>query len=158
MLKGFSTWGERGTIFLCWLFHLLPTTRDTRCKASVSKRKSTFSSEAGTQLTIFSNPQNPPRTLPLRDVIHLPLSGISILTSLNDTYPARAWTPALMLHITNPCAKQKVLSLTKPKGKIYKTKSLGHYPTILREKLLNGKLLNAGLLYNFILNSSEISE
>ena len=36
---------------------------------------------------------------------------------------ARAWTPALMLHLTNPCAKRKVLSLTKPKGKIDKTKS-----------------------------------
>ena len=42
---------------------------------------------------------------------------------------ARAWTPALMLHLTNPCAKRKVFSLTKPKGKIYKTKSLGHYIT-----------------------------
>ena len=39
------------------------------------------------------------------------------------THPlrARAWTPALMLHLTKPCAKRKVLSLTKPKGKIYKT-------------------------------------
>ena len=34
-----------------------------------------------------------------------------------------------MLHLTNPCAKRKVLSLTKPKGKIYKTKSLSHYIT-----------------------------
>ena len=40
---------------------------------------------------------------------------------------ARAWTPALMLHLTNPCAKRKILSLTKPKGKIYKTKSLHNY-------------------------------
>ena len=34
------------------------------------------------------------------------------------------------LHLTNPCAERKVLSLTKPKGKIYKTKSLGHYITL----------------------------
>ena len=48
--------------------------------------------------------------------------------------PAHAlWTPALMLHLTNPCAKQKVLSLTKPKGKIYKTKFLGHYITNLQD-------------------------
>ena len=40
--------------------------------------------------------------------------------------PERAWTPALMLHLANPCAMRKVLSQTKPKGKIYKTKSLGH--------------------------------
>ena len=33
------------------------------------------------------------------------------------------------LYLTNPCTKRKVLSLTKPKGKIYKTKSLGHYIT-----------------------------
>ena len=45
---------------------------------------------------------------------------------------AHAWTPVLMLHLTNPCAKRKVLSLTKPKGKIYKTKSLGHYITTLK--------------------------
>ena len=44
---------------------------------------------------------------------------------------ACAWTPALMLHLTNPCAKRKVLSLTKPKGKIYKTKSLGYYITLV---------------------------
>ena len=35
----------------------------------------------------------------------------------------------LMLHLTNPCTKWKILSLTKPKGKIYKTKSLGNYIT-----------------------------
>ena len=34
------------------------------------------------------------------------------------------------LPLTNPCTKRKVLSLTKPKGKIYKTKSLGHYITL----------------------------
>ena len=42
---------------------------------------------------------------------------------------ARAWTPALMLHLTNPCTKRKVLSLTKPKGKIYKTKYHRNYIT-----------------------------
>ena len=48
---------------------------------------------------------------------------------------ARAWTPTLMLHLTNRCAKRKVLSLTKPKGKIYKTKSLGYYITNLSARL-----------------------
>ena len=43
--------------------------------------------------------------------------------------PVRAWTPVLMLYLTNPCAKRKVLSLTKLRGKIYKTKSLRHYIT-----------------------------
>ena len=43
--------------------------------------------------------------------------------------PAHEWTPALMLHLTNPCTKRKVLILTKPRGKIYKTKYLRHYST-----------------------------
>ena len=53
---------------------------------------------------------------------------------------ARAWTPALMLHLTNPCAKRKVLILTKPKGKIYKTKSLRNYITKLQ--VLNSNTWN----------------
>ena len=77
---------------------------------------------------LFLKSQNPQLTLPVRDVTNIPwsqfLSGIFILTSLNDTSSLRAWTPALMLHLTNPCAKRKVLSLTKPRSKIYKTKSL----------------------------------
>ena len=61
-LKGFSTW-ERGTIFLCWLFHLPHKTRGTRCKASASSESQPSSSDAktqlfrsdpGTQLTDFS--------------------------------------------------------------------------------------------------------
>ena len=40
---------------------------------------------------------------------------------------ARAWTHALMLYLTNPRTKRKILFLTKPKGKMYKTKSFRHY-------------------------------
>ena len=59
------------------------------------------------------------------------LSGIFILTSLNDTSAPRTREHLRpCLHLTNPCAKRKVLGLTKPKGKIYKTKSLGHYITL----------------------------
>ena len=91
-------------------------------------------SESSSQLTdFFQIPQNPPRTLPVHYVIHIPKSYQGFLFwHLWMTHPplARAWTPALMLHLTNPCAKRKVLSLTKPKGKIYETKSLGHYITI----------------------------
>ena len=59
------------------------------------------------------------------------LSEIFILTSLNDTSsPCAREHLRSCLHLTNQCAKRKVLSLTKPKGKIYKTKSLDHYITI----------------------------
>ena len=148
--KGFSTWGERDTIFLCRLLlhRQLPTqlTRGARSAqiplASPCSESRLSRSEAGTQLTGFLKSQP---TLPVRNVTHTPwsqfLSGIFILTSLNDTSSPRAWTPALMLHLTNPCAKLKVLSLTKPKGKIYKTKSHGNYIT-------EGTLRN--VLYHFI--------
>ena len=58
------------------------------------------------------------------------LSGIFILTSVNDTSSPRVRQHLCSsLLLTNPCAKRKVLSLTKPKGRIYKTKPLGHYIT-----------------------------
>ena len=110
---------------------------DTRRKASASPESQPFSSEAGTQLTdFFSNSQNPPRTLPVHDVIYIPrsyfLSGVSIVTSMNDTSAPHAREHLRScLHLTNPCIKRKVLSLTKPKGKIYKTKSLRHYITYI---------------------------
>ena len=112
------------------------TTCGTRRKASVSSESQPSSSDAKTRLSdFFSNPQNPPRTLPVHDVIHIPrsyfLSGVSIVTSLNDTSAPHAREHLRScLRLTNPCAKRKVLSLTKPKGKIYETKSLGHYITI----------------------------
>ena len=46
------------------------------------------------------------------------------------THPLRARVNTCAnVALTNPCAKRKVLSLTKPRGQIYKTKSLGHYIT-----------------------------
>ena len=87
------------------------------------------SSDRKTQLTDFlQNPPNHPRALPVHNVIHIPKSQFSILDFYFDIcerhiFPARVLTPALKF-------APKVLSLTKPKGKIYKTKSLGHYITI----------------------------
>ena len=99
---------------------------------SASHESQPFSSDAKTQQTDFSQiPKilrarfrcmtsfTPPGHIFIRD-FYFDISKWHILL-------ARAWTTALMLHLTNPCAKRKVLSLTKPKGKIYKTKSLGHY-------------------------------
>ena len=122
---------ERHTIFLCWLLlHRQLSTQPTRGARSAQSRLASPSSEsqpssskAGTQLTAFSQIsahasgawRHPNTLVPI-------LIWDFILTSLNDT-------PALILHLTNPCAKRKVLSPTKPKGKIYKTKSLGNYIT-----------------------------
>ena len=62
-----------------------------------------------------------------------PISDLDFYFDISEWHvlSTHAWAPALMLHQTNPCTKWKVLSLTKLKGKIYKTKSLGHYITIL---------------------------
>ena len=62
---------------------------------------------------------------------------VSIVTSLNDTSTPHARKHLRSsLHLTNPCAKRKVLNLTKPKGKIYKRKSFGHYMALLVESPL----------------------
>ena len=83
----------------------------------------------------------------MHTVIHIPRSNPiwDFYFDISEWHilPARAWTPALMLHLTNTCAKRKVLSLTKPKGKMYKTKSLGHYITnilIIMIKIIIGSL------------------
>ena len=101
-------------------------------------RKSTFFYRGQTQLTDFSQiPKILRARLRCLDVIYIPLVTSSIWDFYFDIsewhiLPVRAWTPVLMLHLTNPCAKWKFLSLTKPKGKIYKTKSRGHYITVLK--------------------------
>ena len=140
-VEGFSTWGERDTIFLFWLIlHCqlsTQSTRDTRRApsrlASPSSECQPFRLDAGTQLTAFSqisahasgvgHHPHPLVPIPIWD-FYFDISEWHILS-------ARTWTPALMLHLTNPCGKRKVLSLTKLKGKIYKTKSLSNYITIL---------------------------
>ena len=99
--------------------------------ASPSSESQPSSSEAGTQLPAFSQISahaygawHHPNTL-------VPISIRDFYFDISEWHilSACAWTPALMLNLTNPCAKRKVLSLTKPKGKIYKTKSLGNYIT-----------------------------
>ena len=87
---------------------------------SESPESQPSSSDAKTQLWLFSNPPNPYPTLPVHDVIHIfwyPILDFYFDISEWHILPARAWTPAIMLHLTNPCAKRKVLSLTKPKAR-----------------------------------------
>ena len=130
--KGFWTWGERDIIFLCWLLlHRQPTRGACSVQsrlASPSSESQPSSSEAGTQLTAFSQISahvsgawRHPNTL-----VPIPIWYFYFDISEWHILSARAWTPALMLHLTNPCTKRKVLSLTKPKGKIYTTKSLSN--------------------------------
>ena len=126
----FSTWGEKDTIFLCWLLlHRQLSTQPTRDARSAQSRLASPRSES--QPSSFGG----------RNSTNCFFSNLSprsrCMTSPTSPGPnfyfdisARAWTPALMLHLTNPCAKRKVLSLNKPKGKIYKTKSLGNYITL----------------------------
>ena len=141
--KGFSTWGERDTIFLCWLLlHRQLSIQPTRGARSAQIRLASPSSEsrlsrseAGTQLSAFSQiPKSSAHASGAWCHPH-PLVSFTIWDFYFDIFEwhilsACAWTPALMLHLTNPCAKRKVLSLTKPKGKIYKTKPLHNYITV----------------------------
>ena len=115
--------------------HVQPRPQTTGL-ASASSESQPSSSDAKTQLTDFSQ---------LSKILCVitsftPPGHISYLGFYFDVWewrihPARAWAPALMLHLTNSCTKRKVLSLTKPKGKIYKTKSLGHYITLMMLQL-----------------------
>ena len=129
---------ERDTIFLCWLFHLPQTACGTRCKASASSESQPSSSKEKTQHTDFSQipPQSSAHASGAWHHSHLlvlfPIWGFYFDICEWHILPAHPWTPALMLHLTNPCAKRKFLSLIKQKGKIYKTKSFGHYITNIR--------------------------
>ena len=120
--KGFSTWGERDTIFLCWLLLHHQLSIQPMC-GTLSAQSRLASSRSESQLTAFFQiPPNPQRFrawCQSRPRSYF-LSGVFIVTSLFVTS-----TPHVHehLHSTNPCTKRKVLSLTKLKGKIYKTKN-----------------------------------
>ena len=108
------------------------TTCSTRRKASASSENQPSSSNAKTQLTDFSQIPQIFRArfrwmTSFTSPSHITLWDFYFDISEWHILPTYAWTPALILHQSNTCAKRKVLSLTKPKGKIYKTKSLGHY-------------------------------
>ena len=153
--KGFSTRRERHNLSMLTAFAIVSSQSNQRAAPVAHKvawprpaRKANLllpRQELNKLLFLKSQP-----TLPVRDVTQIPwsqfLSGIFILTSLNDT---SSDTPALMLHLTNPCAKRKVFSLTKPKCKIYKTKSLGNYITHIPQ--ISGSRASLSDAVNFIL-------
>ena len=105
--------------------------------ASASSENRLSCTEFKSQLTVvffFSNSKI--LSASRHDVIHVP-SRISylgcLLWYLWLTHPPRTRvnTCTQFEHLTYPCTKRKVISLTKPKGKIYKTKSLRNYITPL---------------------------
>ena len=107
-LKGFSTRGERDTIFLCWLLlHRQLSTQPTRSARSAQSRLALPRSEStfffpgrNSTLSFFSNPQIlSPRVRCMTSFT--PPGLISYLGFYFDIcewriLPARAWTPALM--------------------------------------------------------------
>ena len=129
---------ERHNFFLYWLFHLNPTTCGTFRKSqlvspSASSENRLPSSRLVSQLTAFFQI---PQILSAsgHDVIHVPglISNLEFLLShlwLSHPPRARVNICTQCVHLTNPCSKRKDLSLTNPKGKIYKTKSLLNYNT-----------------------------
>ena len=136
-VKGYSTWGERDTIFLCWLLlHRQLSTQPTLGGSSAQSRLASPSSEsqpsssgAGSQLTAFSQisahasgARRHPNTL-------VPIPIWDFYFDISEWHILSARVNACINVAPNSRAKQKVLSLTKPKGKIYKTKSLGNYIT-----------------------------
>ena len=119
--KGFSTWGERDTIFLCWLLLHRQLSTQPMCGArsaqirlaSPSSESRLPRSEAETQLFAFSQiPKilNPCFwcTMSFTPTGLNFLSGIFILTSLNDISSPCACEHLLScLHLTNPCTEPK---------------------------------------------------
>ena len=97
-VKGYSTWGERDTIFLCWLLLHLPQTMWGTPSANYwsglgGPRKSTFPSGRRNSTNCFSQI---PKILSASgyDVIHLPrshfLSGNFLFWHLWMTHPPHA--------------------------------------------------------------------
>ena len=130
-LRFFDMRRVRHNFFLCWLFHLTPTRCGPRPQttglASASSENRLSSSSVESQQTVFSNsPNRQPRFRAWRhssSQSHF-LSRVFTVISLIVTSPRAR---AQFVHLT--CTKRKVLSLTKPKGKIYKTKFLRNYIT-----------------------------
>ena len=136
--KGFSTWGERDTIFLRWLLlHRQLSTQPTRGARRTQSRLASPSSERNSTNCFFSNlsPRFPCVTSPKYPGLNSYLGFL--FWHLWMTHPLRTrGNTCVLLHLTNPWAKRKVLSLTKPKGKIYKMKSLGNYITYHLTKII----------------------
>ena len=124
---------ERHNFFLCWLFHLNPDTCGT------FRRPKVVSPRRGPKINLlrqspklnsrffFKSPKS--STLPGMTSFTCPVPFYCqgfLLWHLWLSHPPRTRVNSctqLTHALTNPYTKRKVLSLTKPKGKIYKTKN-----------------------------------
>ena len=105
-VKGYSTRGERDTIFICWLLlhRQLSTqpTRGARCEqsrlASPRSESQLSHSEAGTQLTIFSQISAHASSAwrHSHPLVLIPFWDFCFDISEWHILSARAWTPVLM--------------------------------------------------------------
>ena len=133
---------EMNYLFLCYSFCPFLLLRGRWPSSQYRPNRS----EAGTQLTAFSQISAHASGVWRHPHPLVPISIWDFYFDISQWHilSARAWTSALMLHLTNPCAKRKALTLTKPKGKIYKTKSLRHYITLLPVRVDQGVMVMNG--------------
>ena len=139
-VKGYSTWGERETqSFYADCFYIVSSQPNQRAAPVAYKfvwprqalnLDSLVRRQELNLLLFFKSPKSSAHASGAWLHPHL-LVTIPILDFYFDISEWHILS-ALMLHLTNPCAKRKVLSLTKPKGKIYKTKFLRNYITHIR--------------------------
>ena len=82
--------------------------------------KSTFFFRGGNSTNCFSSNLSPRFRCVTSPKYPVPILIWDFYFDISEWHilSVRAWTLALMLHLTNPCTKRKVFSLTKPKGKI----------------------------------------
>ena len=128
--KGFSTWGERERererethtqSFYADCFYIVSSQPNQRTVPVTLKFVGPRPAlkvnllpprwELSSLLFLKSQP-----TFPVRDVTHrlvsIPFWDFYFDISEWHILSARVWTPALMLHLTNPCSKRNTLSLT----------------------------------------------
>ena len=129
---------NRQNFFLSWLFHLSPPRAapppQTTVLASASSENQLTRLEFKSQLTVFFFSNSQILSASGHDVNHVPgpISYLDFLLWhfwLSHPPRTRVNTCTQCVHLTNPYTKQRVLNLTKPKGKIYKTKSLRNFIT-----------------------------
>ena len=124
LVKGYSTWRERETqSFYADCFYIVSSQSNQRAapvahkviwpRPALKVNLLLPRRELNWLLFLKSQPM-----FPVRDVTQIPCDFYFDISEWH-ILSACAWTPALMLHLTNPCAKRKVLSLTKAKSDIY---------------------------------------